>query len=132
MADKKTAKFFCENCGAEVPKDAKMCRHCGRFFSSVRCPQCGTTGSPSKFSAGCPVCGYAVGNPSGGNSKSTFLKDKKASRASKKALKNAIDERYSALNGRESRGDDSLPWWMYLAVTGALLLMIIFFFKFFR
>jgi len=58
---KQSAKFFCENCGAEVPQNAKVCRHCGKFFSSVRCPVCGTTGSPSKFAKGCPNCGYAVG-----------------------------------------------------------------------
>ncbi|MDY2923913.1 MAG: zinc ribbon domain-containing protein [Treponema sp.] len=26
------AKFFCENCGAEVPQNAKFCRNCGRFL----------------------------------------------------------------------------------------------------
>ena len=56
----RTAKFFCENCGAEVARNAKLCRHCGRFFSSVRCPQCGKTGTPEEFSKGCPDCGYTV------------------------------------------------------------------------
>ena len=57
---KQKAKFFCENCGAEVPADARVCKNCGRFFSSVRCPACGATGSASKFAKGCPVCGYAM------------------------------------------------------------------------
>ncbi|WP_455156498.1 zinc ribbon domain-containing protein, partial [Treponema socranskii] len=60
MKGKQRAKFFCENCGAEVPADARVCKNCGRFFSSVRCPACGATGSASKFAKGCPVCGYAT------------------------------------------------------------------------
>ena len=69
----KSAKFFCENCGAEVPQNARVCRHCGRFFSSVRCPQCGTTGGPNKFTNGCPTCGYAFNSE-----KSKAEKDAKA------------------------------------------------------
>ena len=38
---KKQAKFFCENCGEEVAQNARFCNKCGRFFSAVRCPQCG-------------------------------------------------------------------------------------------
>ena len=39
----KQPKFFCENCNAEVRRDAVICPHCGRFFSTVRCPSCGFT-----------------------------------------------------------------------------------------
>ena len=56
---KQKAKFFCENCGAEVPEKARVCQHCGKFFASVRCPMCGTIGSVSQFTHGCPQCGYA-------------------------------------------------------------------------
>lgn len=51
--------FFCENCGSPVHRDAKKCPHCGRFFSSVRCPSCNFTGSEALFSEGCPMCGYS-------------------------------------------------------------------------
>ena len=50
----KKAKFFCENCGAEVPENAKVCKKCGKFFISVRCPGCGKTGNSKDFEKGCP------------------------------------------------------------------------------
>ena len=50
----KQPKFFCENCNAEVRRDAVICPHCGRFFSSVRCPSCGFTGTHKEFKDGCP------------------------------------------------------------------------------
>ena len=72
------AKFFCENCGAEVPQNAKFCRNCGRFFASVRCPSCGFIGIADSFSKGCPSCGYAdsehrkINPPSFSNKKVKF------------------------------------------------------------
>ena len=56
----KRPRFYCESCGAEVAKDARICPYCGKFFSSVKCPKCGHAGRPDDFSFGCPVCGYAV------------------------------------------------------------------------
>ena len=56
----KEAKFFCESCGSEVPRNSKTCPTCGKFFASVRCPQCGRIGSNEEFKNGCPTCGYAV------------------------------------------------------------------------
>ena len=61
----KEAKFFCESCGSEVPRNSKVCPTCGKFFASVRCPQCGRIGSNEDFKNGCPTCGYAV-NPDTG------------------------------------------------------------------
>ena len=55
----KQAKFFCENCGSEVPEKSKVCKTCGKFFISVRCPKCGATGTASEFKKGCTHCGYA-------------------------------------------------------------------------
>ncbi|MDR0402737.1 MAG: hypothetical protein LBH35_04010 [Treponema sp.] len=54
------ARFFCENCGAEVNRDTGRCPSCGRVFASVRCPACGFTGGESLFREGCPVCGYCA------------------------------------------------------------------------
>jgi hypothetical protein len=51
-------RFFCENCGKEVSARAKICPHCARFFSEVRCPRCGFTGTAERFLGGCPSCGY--------------------------------------------------------------------------
>jgi RNA polymerase subunit RPABC4/transcription elongation factor Spt4 len=59
----KNIRFFCESCGAEVPRDAKECPQCGKRFASVLCPACGFAGGESLFKSGCPVCGYSQANP---------------------------------------------------------------------
>lgn len=59
MSEKKP-KFFCECCHAEVKQNAKFCPTCGKFFASVRCPNCGKIGDAKIFATGCPDCGYAV------------------------------------------------------------------------
>jgi len=117
---KQSAKFFCENCGAEVPQNARVCRHCGKFFSSVRCPVCGTTGLPSKFSNGCPTCGYAVGN--GSKIPSPQEKEKSASRKSKKALLQAIESRNPS--GTKKMGDGTLPLWSFFAIVAILAFFV--------
>jgi hypothetical protein len=55
----KRPRYFCEHCGLEVRKDARICPRCGRFFSSVKCPRCDYSGQAEDFETGCPVCGYA-------------------------------------------------------------------------
>ncbi|GHV01661.1 hypothetical protein FACS189485_00440 [Spirochaetia bacterium] len=56
----KKPHFFCDNCGAEVDRDTKLCPKCGRFFAAIRCPRCGFTGTEELFVSGCPKCGYSV------------------------------------------------------------------------
>ena len=56
-------RFFCDNCGTEVPRNAKSCPKCGRQFSSVLCPSCGFAGEERQFKEGCPVCGYSSKAP---------------------------------------------------------------------
>jgi hypothetical protein len=56
----KRPHFYCESCGAEVSKNARICPRCGRFFSSVKCPRCDHVGKPDDFTFGCPICGYAL------------------------------------------------------------------------
>jgi hypothetical protein len=56
-------RFFCENCGAEVKRDAETCPHCGMSFATVRCRRCGFAGEPRLFAAGCPACVYAAPKP---------------------------------------------------------------------
>jgi hypothetical protein len=58
----KRPRFYCESCGVEVAKDARVCPRCGRFFSSVKCPKCEHVGKADDFAFGCPVCGYALGS----------------------------------------------------------------------
>ncbi|WP_369792404.1 zinc ribbon domain-containing protein [Treponema sp. OMZ 838] len=73
----KQPKFFCENCNAEVRRDAVICPHCGRFFASVRCPSCGFTGTHKEFKDGCPSCGYAFTPDQQENKKDNTKKRKK-------------------------------------------------------
>ena len=100
---KKEPKFFCEHCGAEVRQNARVCKKCGRFFSSVRCPMCGKSGDAPMFNSGCPFCGYAVGK----EKHADFLQEEPA----------------------QSKRHDPLPAWLYLLAAGALagLLCAIFF-----
>lgn len=107
-----SAKFYCESCGAQVPRNAKFCEHCGRFFASVKCPVCGKIGSPDSFASGCPKCGYAMKN-------SSRKKGNRISRSSQNRFRNAIDRK----NGF-STGDDSLPVWMYITVPCALVVFL--------
>ncbi|MDR1956419.1 MAG: zinc ribbon domain-containing protein [Treponema sp.] len=51
-------RFFCDNCGIEVARNAKACPQCGKSFGSVRCPVCGFSGALERFKDRCPVCGY--------------------------------------------------------------------------
>lgn len=103
MKEKKEAKFFCESCGSEVPKNAKFCPVCGKFFASVRCPQCGKIGSVSEFKNGCSICGYAM------HSKSTNVNSKKESYEKIKINKN----------------DSSLPVWIYICTFFVLIILVI-------
>ena len=115
------AKFFCESCGAEVPQNARCCRKCGRFFSSVRCPVCGETGNPNKFANGCPQCGYAFKSD-------TSDKKPHVSRGAKRRFLTAIRAR---TDRSPATADDALPAWMY-ALTGfalfGILCILIFYF----
>lgn len=119
----KKAKFFCENCNAEVDKNARFCTKCGKFFASVRCPKCGYTGSSHDFASGCPKCGYAdssvscssVGIDLGKNSnvnKNHFFFHKFHT---KKVTQNKSKTNYP---------NSSLPLWVYLATLLALIVVI--------
>jgi predicted amidophosphoribosyltransferase len=90
----KTPHFFCENCGAEVRKDARVCPRCGRFFSSVKCPKCGHVGGADDFFAGCPVCGYAL-------------------------AANPAPEPFKSAPARQAA--PPLPWWAFVAAALAIL-----------
>jgi uncharacterized membrane protein YvbJ len=97
----KKPRFFCDNCGTEVPRDEVKCPECGRYFSSVRCPACGFTGEVSSFKGGCPVCGYS--------SKAGSEKNNDASRA----------------NPQESKKPKgALPVWAYILSASVLIAIL--------
>jgi len=106
-------RFFCENCGAEVPRDEEICPECGKRFASVRCPACGFIGEVAHFKGGCPKCGYSI----------TATHPSKARAKAKKRRRKKT---------RKSKATTaSLPLWIYIlagagftAVFAALLFMI--------
>ena len=116
---KKSAKFFCENCGAEVPRNSRICKHCGRFFSSVRCPQCGLTGQADKFANGCPQCGYSFSSQ--GKTKTIILREKKSVPAAKKKLYPFVNKGKSRANKKSNlQSDERLPIWIYFFTASVL------------
>lgn len=102
-------KFYCENCGNEVKQNSKLCPHCGKFFSSVRCPKCNYLGTTKDFTNGCPKCGYAITQ----NNSHTQKKNHKP-----------IHSTY-----KSNLYDDPLPWWIYSIVIGITGILFVFFFK---
>ena len=106
----KQPKFFCENCNAEVRRDAVICPHCGRFFASVRCPACGFTGTHKEFKDGCPSCGYAFTPNTCENKKGNTKKRKKKKFRITRYAEGKVDARIDA---------DPLPLWIY----GVVLLL---------
>jgi RNA polymerase subunit RPABC4/transcription elongation factor Spt4 len=100
----KSPKFFCENCNAEVPRDAKNCPKCGRYFASVRCPACDFIGEEAFFKEGCPVCGYSA-SP---------------------AAQNIPEPKRKTLAG-------ALPLWVFILTSAALMgILAAIFLRFFR
>lgn len=109
------AKFFCENCGAEVPENSKMCKNCGKFFISVRCPNCGRIGNSKEFKKGCPDCGYATGKDS---SAAGISSDKTLKHASAlNQIFRSAGRRYS----KKSKNEYSLPLWIYILTFSMLI-----------
>lgn len=110
----KKAKFFCENCGTEVKENSKVCNHCGKFFISVRCPNCGNTGHSQEFTKGCPKCGYAKKNTF--NSSPSIFNNNNANKKNYFYLKKN--------NKKNQKQDNSLPLWIYLITTVSFVFII--------
>ncbi|MCR5218315.1 zinc ribbon domain-containing protein [Treponema sp.] len=129
MADKKKAKYFCENCNSEVAWNARFCPKCGKFFAAVRCPECGYVGSHRDFKTGCPKCHYSF---TGGtdnipaNADGTFRKAKLSGK-SKKRIKDAFASYNSKHSGAE---DDGVPSGLFIG--SIVVLLGIFIFTFFK
>ncbi|MEL3909288.1 MAG: zinc-ribbon domain-containing protein [Treponemataceae bacterium] len=104
MAKRKPPKFFCEHCGEQVLRNAKVCPHCGSFFVNVRCPSCKFVGVERDFVNGCPKCGYAIKSNS---------KTKKTSELS------SFDPAKT-----KSYDDEKLPTWIYVLVVFLFLFFL--------
>ncbi|MGI5089946.1 hypothetical protein ABK01_06885 [Treponema sp. OMZ 305] len=116
----KQPKFFCENCNAEVRRDAVICPYCGRFFASVRCPSCGFTGTHKEFKDGCPSCGYAFTPDVQEDKKNNTKKIKKKKFHILRYIKPKNDIRTDA---------DPLPLWIYgVVILLCVVLAALFFF----
>lgn len=112
----KQAKFFCESCGSEVPRNARTCPTCGKFFASVRCPKCGKTGSTEDFKKGCPACGYAV-HPENGNGRYGYSSNNGNSGIFKGLLGGSK---------KKNRGSDGpLPIWIYVVCIAILISLVV-------
>ena len=114
----KEAKFFCESCGSEVPRNSKVCPTCGKFFASVRCPQCGRIGSNEDFKNGCPTCGYAV-NPDSELGRGNF-----GMPASGYGVNGLLGLGRRNSTARGGYVESSLPWWVYLVSILILLALV--------
>ncbi|MDD6969627.1 MAG: zinc ribbon domain-containing protein [Treponema sp.] len=114
------AKFFCENCGSEVPRKSRFCPVCGKFFASVRCPKCGHTGASEDFRKGCPECGYAV------NSNVSLAQNKDSDNLfeNHNESKNKIILNKSNKTNKSGQ-DGSLPVWIYITSILVLIILII-------
>lgn len=124
----KEAKFFCESCGSEVPRNSKVCPTCGKFFASVRCPKCFATGTNDDFKKGCPRCGYAI-NPdelAGRSSGNILLNPFGNNSGINKKSKQNMD--WSIFHKRKSSytyAESSLPIWVYASSVVVLLVLMI-------
>ena len=125
----KEAKFFCESCGSEVPRNSKTCPTCGKFFASVRCPQCGRIGNNEDFKNGCPTCGYAV-NPESlyghGNSVSGALFGKNNSNRSRGfGSRGLLGLNRKSVSRESGYVESSLPFWVYLVSILILAALVV-------
>ena len=103
----KEAKFFCESCGSEVPRNSRVCPTCGKFFASVRCPH-SLTGGNSYNSAGSRF----------GNNKN------KAGRFGVRGMLGLTNKR-SAVNNSNTYVESGLPFWVYLISIRILIALVI-------
>jgi predicted RNA-binding Zn-ribbon protein involved in translation (DUF1610 family) len=100
--------FFCENCKREVLARDKICPHCGRFFTDVRCPKCGYSGEILEFHFGCPRCGYLS---------SAWFSPGASSPASVEILNPALFEGAAPPAKLSPEKRLHLPPWFFLSVT---------------
>ncbi len=132
MDDSKKAKFFCENCGSEVAAKARFCPKCGKFFSSVRCPNCGKMGTVEDFKRGCPSCHYAMSHSDlyGEEADYDSFTGTNTNRSGKTSV-NGGKEFGSGFRKNKTTTDEA-PLWVYVASLVVLLGIIAVFFIHFQ
>jgi predicted RNA-binding Zn-ribbon protein involved in translation (DUF1610 family) len=104
-------KFYCENCGAQVPLNVERCPACRKIFFSVMCPLCKYEALPKEFRFGCPSCGYMS------RRMKVKIKEKELSEKEKKK------RRLSSFKKKRKR--IQLPLWSYKLAVVALIASII-------
>ncbi len=115
----KRAKYFCENCGEEVAANARVCPHCGKFFSAVRCPNCGYMGGVDVFKNGCPKCHYAMTHEDiYGSDYESPVKNKKQPKKEKKTAP------VTSTNEKKAAANYDVPGWLMGASVLILLVLI--------
>lgn len=132
MSESKKAKYFCENCGAEVNANARFCPNCGKFFAAVRCPRCSYTGTIKDFKTGCPRCHYAMSKDElygTENFETSFSssdgKKHKLSRKSKKLIKKS----FAVHQNKKNISSDSPTWLLIISILAVIFLVAIIFLK---
>ena len=121
----KEAKFFCESCNSEVPRNSRVCPTCGKFFAAVRCPQCGRTGSNEDFKNGCPTCGYAINPDTMGRAPGFTPSFGSNINYKNSSSVNAVNL-FRNHNGRKKKSyvESGLPAWVYLSTLLVLIVLM--------
>lgn len=131
MAESKKAKYFCENCGAEVSANARFCPNCGKFFAAVRCPRCSYTGTIKDFKFGCPKCHYAMTKDElYGTQNQEETLDGRKHKLSRKS-KNLIKKSFVAHQNQTKKNisSDSPTWLLIISILAVIFLVAIIFLK---
>jgi DNA-directed RNA polymerase subunit RPC12/RpoP len=115
-------RFFCEQCGTEVPKNTVRCPSCGRYFTAIQCPQCGFRGSEEDFAAGCPTCGYMRPREVGDGGRSP-ARGRKRSRKKRRPERGEVAQRRSGGGPRQPDGEG--PSRAVYMVLGLVLLALL-------
>lgn len=126
MSESKKAKYFCENCGAEVNANARFCPNCGKFFAAVRCPRCTYTGTIRDFKSGCPRCHYAMSKEElyGTETEENSIDGRrhKLSRKSKSLIKKSFSI-YRNKN-KKNIASDSPTWVLIISILVIIFLVV--------
>ena len=126
MSESKKAKYFCENCGAEVSANARFCPNCGKFFAAVRCPRCTYTGTIRDFKSGCPKCHYAMTKDElyGTQNQEASL-DGRKHKLSRKS-KNLIKKSFSIYRNKNKKNiaSDSPTWVLIISILVIIFLVV--------
>jgi len=113
-------RFYCENCGNDVPFNAKVCPSCGKVFSAVKCPVCLFEGKPGVFLQGCPECGYMSPQIEGLSLQAGRHSDARSYKHSEAASANKKVRRSRKKPNREK--STLLPRWLY---SGGIILLLV-------